>query len=370
MAIGPVILLAVLGSSDALATPTDNGTDVVFQAACVDPETGLATATCYRLLIRCGPSVGISRYLDTDTTPDLEIRERMPAGAAAGAVLFFSGENGDQYYDIPATHAWAGGTVSALKAAGYQTYEVRWLNENGTNFGDGWLSGAGGYGPKLATCGAREIIEWVKENKAPTVSLCATGNSFGGVQIAYAVAAHGAGPYLKSAVYSAGPSVADIPRGCFLPTYDNGVLPGHTRSLTAGFHVGALRSTIIDPLMGWTDAASNCGTDASHPDLTSAYNTADAQAMALVSYGPSAEARDYAPPTRQFFVEASLDATGATVQGGLYQNAISGFWAARVITQANQDDPASADFLAHTVHNTETGSRVIREFLLDPCNCQ
>lgn len=369
---GKMMLLAVmvLLCMNAMAAPTDNGTYALAPYACDDPETAAVDTdlTCYKLVVKCAASVGIARF--ADVIADIEIRERLPTVPQVGAVLFFSGEKGVQYYDIPATHTYAGGTVATMRANGFKTYEARWLQDNGTNFGDGWLSGTGGYGPKLATCGAREVIEWLKENKAVNVPLCATGNSFGGVHIAYAVAAHGAGPYLQSAVYSAGPSVADIPRGCFLQTYDNGVELGHTQSITIGFNIGDLRSQVIDVLMGWTDASNNCGTDEVHPTPASTYNTPAAQAMALVSYGTSAEARDYAPATRQFFVEAELDMTGATMQGSGYYFAVTGFKGLSMISQHHQDTLTSDDYKMHTVFNTETGSRLIQAYLLDPENCQ
>jgi hypothetical protein len=79
----------------------------------------------------------------------------------------------------------------------------------------------------------------------------------------------------------AGPSVVDIPKGCFMQTYDNGLEPGHTQSLTSGFNAGSLRSLIIDALMGWTDPSNNCGTDEIHPTPASTYNTPAAQAYLL-----------------------------------------------------------------------------------------
>jgi hypothetical protein len=92
--------------------------------------------------------------------------------------------------------------------------------------------------------------------------------------------------------------------------------------------------------------------------------------MALVSYGTSAEARDYAPATRQFFVQAELDSTGATVQGGLYYFAVTGFKGYSLISQNHQDTLTADDYKTHTVFNTETGSRLIQAYLLDPANCQ
>lgn len=373
LALLAVILMASL---TAFAAPTDNGTYALVPYLCDDPDLygPDTTLTCFKLVIRCAVSAGVDRYGATNTDADIEIRERLPVPPYRGAVLFFSGEKGTQYYDIDDTHEFAGATVATLRANGYKTYEARWLDDSGNNFGDGWLSGVEGLGPKLATCGAREVIEWIQENKAVNVPLCATGNSFGGVQIAYAIAAHDAGPYLKSAVYSAGPSVVDIPRGCFNQTYDNGLLSG-TQSLTIGFKLdsptGSLRTDIIDRLMGWTtDPNNNCGTDAVHPTPASTYNTPAAQAMALVSYGSLAEARNYAPSTRQFFVEAELDSTGATVQGGHYYTQVTGHKGLAVISQIHQDALGPNDFNTHTLFNTVTGSRLIQAYLLDPANCQ
>jgi hypothetical protein len=359
----------VCSASGFAGTATANGTnDTGAFTSCFNPATGLLDATCFQLLIS-DPTLPGTRFDPSDTLADVEIRERVPAGAVVGSVLLFTGEFGDNYYDNAGTRTYAGSTVDALVANGFKTYEVRWL-DTAVNPGEGWLSGMHGLGPERATRGAREIIEWIKTNEAPATPLCATGNSFGGVQIAYAIAAHGAGPFLASAVYSAGPSVADIPSGCFLTTYNNGVLVPGAQRITPGFRVGALRSTIIDALMGWTDSTQNCGSDLSHPTPASIYNTPAAQAMALVSYGTAAAARTYNPATRQFFVEAELDFTGATVQGMKYYNAITGFKGLTIFSKWNQITPASTDYTVHSLYNTETGAALIQAVLLDPANCQ
>ena len=347
--------------------PTINGTDDAGAfVPCLNPGTGLPDATCFQLLIR-NPALTGTRFDPLNVIADVDVRERVPAGAAVGSVIFFTGNFGDDYYDTPPTHTYAGGTISTMVANGYKTYEVRWLDDAGLAPGEGWLSGMHGTGPETATLGTREIIEWLKTNRASAIELCATGNSFGGVQIAYAIAAHGAGPFLKSAVYSGGPSVADIPRGCFLPTYNNGVLPGSVQSITPGFNVGT-RSIVIDAVMGWTDPANNCGTPAVHPTPASTYNTPSAQAMALVSYGSARVARTYSPATRQFFVEAAADPSGATVQALHYYDAVTGYKDFAVYGQHNQLAPN--DYTNHLVHNTATGSAIIQGFLLDPANCQ
>ena len=363
-----LLAISILCSAGAFAgVPTVNGTDDTGAfVPCLNPGTGLLNATCFQLLIR-NPALPGTRFDPANVIADVDIRERVPAGAAVGSVVFITGDFGDNFYDIPPTHTFAGGTISTMVANGYKTYEVRWLDDTGFAPGEGWLSGMHGTGPETATLGAREVIEWIKNNRAPAISLCATGNSFGGVQIAYSIAAHGAAPFLKSAVYSAGPSVADIPAGCFLPTYNNGVIPGSVQNIAPGFNVGT-RSTVIDAVMGWTDPANNCGTPAAHPTPASTYNTPSAQAMALVSYGTAAVARTYNPTTRQFFVEAAFDPSGATVQGLHYYHAVTGYKDFAVYGKYNQLAPT--DFTNHLVHNTATGAAIIRGILLDPENCQ
>jgi hypothetical protein len=92
--------------------------------------------------------------------------------------------------------------------------------------------------------------------------------------------------------------------------------------------------------------------------------------MALVSYGTAAVPRTYNPATRQFFVEAELDSTGATVQGTKYYNAITGYKGMTVFSKWNQITPASSDYTTHGLYNTETGAALIQAILLDPANCQ
>jgi hypothetical protein len=360
------LAILVLGASASLAVPTPNGTSATLPIPCLDPEAGTLTASCFQLFIHI-PSMTGTRFDTTNLTADVNIRARVPAGNAVGAVIFFTGDYSDYFYDNPGSQPAVGPTFTALRTAGYKTFEVQWLDSAGNAADPGWVSGMEGLGPEVATSGAREIIEWIKINDAPNIGLCATGNSSGGVQIAYAVAAHGADAFLKSVVYSAGPSIVDIAAGCFQPTYDNGISSG-TQQLTPGFHIDIHRSTNIDAIMGWTDPANNCGTDLSHPDVTSIYNNPATWGSALVSYGPAAAPRNYSPVTRQFFVEAELDPSAATVQASKYYRAVQGFKGLTVFSKYDQLYPT--DYIQHLVYATATGAQLIRAILLDPANCQ
>ena len=89
-------------------TPTVNGTDDAGAfVPCLNPGTGLPDATCFQLFIR-NPALTGTRFDPADGTVDVDIRERVPAGAAAvGSVIFFTGNFGDDYYDTPPTHTCA-----------------------------------------------------------------------------------------------------------------------------------------------------------------------------------------------------------------------------------------------------------------------
>jgi hypothetical protein len=109
------------------------------------------------------------------------------------------------------------------------------------NPGHGYESGSEGYGSVVDKCGVREVLEWISANRTPLrdQKICATGNSGGGAQFAYALATNGAANYLKSVVMSGGPSYSKIYNLCFDPMYNNGLSPsgvpnGTTPSLTLG----------------------------------------------------------------------------------------------------------------------------------------
>ncbi len=253
-------VLTALGTTEAHAGPTVNGTYSVPPLPYSPPTPGdcgtgagpggvALGGDCYRLRIRCTLSSTDRsfplRFRPPATATDPEYADVVvrqtgvgPANQPLGGIVFFTGLSGAAFYgDI---QPFATTTVSTL-GANYTTFEVRWILANPSeistavnipgnpvrpvnqtlNAGTGFVSGSEGYGGAAANCGVREVLEWISLNRTPLgdQKICATGNSGGGMQIAYATSLFGGADFLKSAVLSGGPSYSRIFNGCFGTEY-------------------------------------------------------------------------------------------------------------------------------------------------------
>jgi len=145
---------------------------------------------------------------------------RSPAGPARGLVLFFSGGGG--------TGWWAGGRSSPahrfladLRTAGLGTVEVRWRS--------GWLAAEPGEeaGAAQLACRPATVLAWSYDNLFLPLSVsrpergvcgfCATGNSGGASQVAYALTHYGLDRILDVVVPTGGPPHAAQAKGCLRP---------------------------------------------------------------------------------------------------------------------------------------------------------
>ena len=392
---------------------TANGTNSVPAT----PSDCAAGENCYRLRVRCTTdrtNTAIPRRFRPHgrrEVADVVIREsgvnprarRQPS--PIGGVVFFTGGYGTSFYGngIAADESPRDVTVTAVGMR-YTTFEVKWLDadpaeigstvfvpdnplgivDQTVNPGHGFVSGAEGYGAKIANCGVREVIEWISTNRTPSGNqkVCATGNSGGGVQIAYALAVYGAADYLKSAVITGGPSYASIFAGCFYPEYNNGLNDfgrpdGTTASMTTGIPSWHPGRQFLEATMGW--AAGTCVRF--HAYSADAAKEAFAHRTSLVAIDQNlidVEYRAYAPTdslgvlTNQFFVRGSMDNTGAQIQGNTY---IGKVYAAGGLVVGAQNDVISAnggrppDYLQHDIYNTPAGATKIRNFLTTNDNC-
>jgi hypothetical protein len=110
-----------------------------------------------------------------------------------------------------------------LLEEGYQTLEYKWIQDGGwleskSNGGDpsdqtAWM------GLKAAACRQDNLMRRLRAQHHPdptgnTFPYCATGQSGGAAQLAYALTYHDAEAYLDSVVLTSGPVFADIEFGC------------------------------------------------------------------------------------------------------------------------------------------------------------
>ena len=407
-------LWMAVAAGEAHAGPTANGSHAIAPLA---HDCGSGTGPgglgvpgdCYRLRIRCTTNSGDAAFPVRFRPPasggleyaDAVVRQTggSPSNQPLGGVVFFTGSDGNFFYGDVLPYAT---TTVATVGISYTTFEVKWLDANpaeksrsltvvgnpiGTidqmlNPGHGYVSGSEGYGADVASCGVREVLEWISLNRTPTGNqkVCATGNSGGGMQIAYALTIYGGADFLKSAVISGGPSYARIFNGCFGPEYNNGLNAagnpsGTPASLTLGFPYWHPGRQFIEATMGWPAHTCVSPTD---PVYTQDPNYADdtrkrrfARRSSLVPAFPDIanDDRNYAAldsagiRTHQLFVRGTSDLTGAQVQGNTYiLRALEdeGFVTVKDVLRT---DPLDTDFLQHEIYNTAHGSLQIQDFL-------
>jgi hypothetical protein len=382
------------------------GTQAEVDAGTRDCLTG---DVCVKLIVHCAPIPSVSaippRYRPANPTPDVLIRIKSPSAVnfpdgPIGGVILNTGGGSSSFYggstEPTGAHylVYASRTVDNLNLAGYQTFETRWLEAPSTGLnrtGRGIFAGAEGYGGEKMMCGASEVAEWLSLNHTPTdvnlahQRLCATGNSGGGMQIAYALSAYRAGRYIKTALFSGGPSWTSVHGLCFESAYQNGRLPNGDvdpltpQSLTAGSHDSYGREQMeialdlpVNPNGNPNYGSSYCSVGES-PDLIA--DLGQAAYDFLIS--SSLEQNGINSPTRYFtlpgvlkiFVSGELDFTGAKVQGDRYKSAILNSGGAVLEDHVLDAGDGNLDYLQHEIQNTDSGALEIELNLTTGTRC-
>lgn len=119
---------------------------------------------------------------------ELAIYEATQGVPPRGTVVFGSGSAGAGFY--------AFSRAAMLRAAGFTLVDRRWP--------DGWFTGADD-GPQEAACRLAALLRHLRAEPVAEGPLCATGNSGGSVELAYAITWQGAGDALDFALPSSGP---------------------------------------------------------------------------------------------------------------------------------------------------------------------
>jgi hypothetical protein len=116
--------------------------------------------------------------------------------------------------------------VEDMVAAGFEVVVVSWADQTP------WLQSAQGeqVGPKLLACRPATTIKWVHDNIFEQLGsgsaadgvcgFCATGNSGGASQIAYAMSFYGVADLLDVAVLTSGPPHTALDEACLGPSPD------------------------------------------------------------------------------------------------------------------------------------------------------
>lgn len=177
------------------------------------------------------------------------------APRASGTVVFFSGESGRSWWAGPASPAAT--TIEELAREGLTLVQVRWP--------EGWSNAQPGQrvGLRALSCRPATVLWHLARTHGSSEPgtgrcqpLCATGNSGGASQLAYALADHEAGRLLDTVVLTSGPPHAALSEGC-APSASE-------RSVAERFEPVAARG--IDAAYGYTGAGPCARGDASFID--------------------------------------------------------------------------------------------------------
>lgn len=179
---------------DAAASVADAGepsAPVVRPLATACPERSPAGATCRVLEVTCGGLEPVQVALHAYA---------LPAGVAQrGVIVLGSGGGGTGLWSGPAS---ADATITDLGRAGFLVLERQWLVDRER----GWFANSSGAGVPVAACRLASLLRWIDtEYRRDAQPLCATGNSGGSAELAFAVLRAGAEAVLDLAVPSSGP---------------------------------------------------------------------------------------------------------------------------------------------------------------------
>jgi hypothetical protein len=140
-----------------------------------------------------------------------------PGGQPRGLVMGFVGTLGTGTEGL--SKLW----VNDMVAAGFEVIVVSWADQTP------WLQSAQGeqVGPKFLACRPATAIKWVHDNIFEPLGVpanakgvcgfCATGNSGGATQIAYAMSFYGVADLLDAAVLTSGPPHTALDQACLGP---------------------------------------------------------------------------------------------------------------------------------------------------------
>ena len=283
----------------------------------------------------CGGMLCIQLSVSCNGHSDRIVNIRyQPVPSSLGSVIFTSGGYSSEFYADSSLYS--SKTVQTMAISGFETYELAWAGAYGLG------TGISGTGFSNAFCGYKEIIDFLstyKFNNPDTV--CATGNSAGGMQIAYGLTNYDLDTVLDLAVISGGPPTGRLDVACFGssdPYYSAGIWP-----------MGTFGRIYTDYIYGWERLGDYCKNAIQTPE-----NTIALQDASIVS---PTRARDLDYPfTEMFFVNSIHDSTNNQEQGRFYFDAI-----------LSEKSWLTIPGTIHEVHNTQEGSHLITDLLLGEC---
>ncbi|MFT5285458.1 MAG: hypothetical protein ACI8TQ_001623 [Planctomycetota bacterium] len=186
-------------ASEAIVEPEEppSASATVLPDSCPSGSGNFPNTTCVVLRIESEDTGAL----------DVEVRIIEPAASTPliGTVLLSSGGPGELFYSET-----AGGDllITELLAAGHRVVDRRWSA--------GWFST--GEGVKQQSVRYATLLNWVHENVHTTGTFCATGNSAGAAEIAYALTTWDLSSILDRVVLTSGPPFSRLDFACDIPS--------------------------------------------------------------------------------------------------------------------------------------------------------
>jgi hypothetical protein len=291
----------------------------------------LPRTTCRLLRVSCA---GID-----DRQVEVRITDPPNGTPRIGTIVLGTGGGGTSYYEQDAI---ARQMMLELSSAGYRLVQRQWFGS------DGWIGGPGGF--PAVSCRYATLLQYFHDNihqASLTEAFCATGNSGGASEIAYALATWNRAPILDLAVPTGGPPMGRLDHGCLDgadPTWmtECAALVGTNStcaSVSCSYAPGA--ANLIDSAY----AATHCATADESFRSTFLADSA-ASPTALLDY----------PSTPLRFLFGADDCTEAVPLGLAFANQVT---SDRTITFVPNTP--------HAVFSTVEGAAAIRDTLLAGC---
>ncbi len=277
-----------------------------------------ANTQCLQLEVNCpmsGPAKTASLWLTAS-----------PTQPSRGTVILGTGGGGLRFYEVGGA-----AVVEGVLDAGFDTVQRVWSGSRG------WLEGTGGV--KAAACHYATLATWLFENRhTKDTALCATGNSGGSSEVAYALSQYQRENIFDLAVLTGGPPMSRLDIGCITDPQD----PTLQQCLTQDFQPGH-----NCPAFGCTAPPSVI--DAVYSDTPCALND---QKRLLADSVLAADADVDFPNTAVRFVYGANDCGGGAGLGYYYYNAL-------VANPANDVDIFIAPNTPHATFETPEGAAAI-----------
>jgi hypothetical protein len=194
-----IIVAALVGAPPASAQNFKIGTATGTQLP--KCPSGGVSGTCWGLNVSSCSNPPIKPY-------DATVKVTSPSGAPIGTIIFLSEATGTQFYDEDFTYG--ASVIQTVVGAGYTAVQIRYDNPVA-----GWLTGPAPDGPLDLACLPSTSMQWVYDHILSTgTPLCATGNSGGAQQIAYALSHYGLGSIFSMVEPTSGPELSRLDYGC------------------------------------------------------------------------------------------------------------------------------------------------------------